>query len=129
MSGDILVCSREIYYQCACSLEDRCILVLLLSYSKSLFVGVTWASLIVFFYLSRRIFVRKKIKENILDSVGLFSYLWQNFLSLLLWKLSQRWDKNLKALVRGYTLSYQCVSLSRRKLKGPRNIALSDFMK
>ena len=50
-------------------------LVLLLSYSKSLFVGVTWASLIVFFYLSRRIFVRKKIKENILDSVGLFSYL------------------------------------------------------
>ena len=104
-------------------------LVLLLSYSKSLFVGVTWASLIVFFYLPRRIFVRKKIKENILDSVGLFSYLWQNFLSLLLWKLSQRWDKNLKALVRGYTLSYQCVCLSRRKLKGPRNIALSDFMK
>lgn len=102
-------------------------LVLLLSYSKSLFVGVTWASLIVFFYLSRRIFVRKKIKENILDSVGLFSYLWQNFLSLLLWKLSQRW--HLKALVRGYTLSYQCVCLSRRKLKGPRNIAFSDFMK
>lgn len=43
----------------------------------------------------------KKIKENILDAVGLFSYLWQNFLSLLLWKLSRRWDKNVEGIGEG----------------------------
>ena len=48
-------------------------------------------------------FCQKKIKENILDSVGLFSYLWQNFLSLLLWKLSQRWDENVEGIGEGGT--------------------------
>lgn len=95
-------------------------LVLLLSYSNSLFVGVTWASLIVFFYLSRRIFVIKKIKENILDSVGLFSYLWQNFLSLLLWKLSQRWDKKFEGIGEGVYLVIPVCLLIKKKIKGSK---------
>lgn len=39
-------------------------LVLLLSYSKSLFVGVTWASLIVFFIYQGEFLSEKKLKKT-----------------------------------------------------------------
>lgn len=90
-------------------------LVLLLSYSKSLFVGVTWASLIVFFYLSRRIFVRKKIKENILDSVGLFSYLWQKFMEIVT-EMGQKFE----GIGEGVYLVIPVCLLIKKKIKGSK---------